>query len=975
MADTTLRQKRKAIFIEVFLLLVLSLLPLFWLKPGEVVIGHDSGFRLNFLSYYKSLLYAWTPVFNFGADWQLYKGFLMTQLPEFLVTVFTGSWIIGQRFIMVYWFFAIQLSMYLLVRTIRPEKEHWPLRLGASMFYAFNFYILQAWFIVERAKFSLYAALPLSALLLYLVFEKKKPVLRYAALFGLLYFIAAGGGSPPLYGASLVAWIVTIIFFSLRRFKEQKMRGLLFSIYVAVAFGSAFLFMNAYWIVPQMGLYLSTYNAAVTERGGIEGLISWERTTSANSSLINLLRLQGVPDWYDNPYHPFAAAFLRNPVLTVASFIPALAIFIGLIVSFVKKVKHNPVVYLAFIFLTIGLLLGGGSHPPFGYFYEYAMRHVPGFAIFRSSFYKFGPLIWFSIIFLSMYFVDMFLARMRKPGIRILAGACLIAGILAYHYPFFTANFFQFDKQFSTRVQIPAYVEEMAAYANTNTDPNARIMVLPELTESFFNVQIDTYTWKFLSLDIFPRNAIDRSIIANDNNAPDDIFRLYTEFTEGTPESFRTLARYAGIRYLLWRDDAIYSKTVPIGRTIAAQRNKLASFGLTPIFQAGAWELYDLGPELPLPIVWAPQEIIVTKHAIEHPQDLLLAAGGTDPVVIEGTALPEQVIEAACLYCELDVYGRMVRETPQPALRFKPGSLLFSRLLKTDARAITDAGTNPEALFNAHISHSQLQLALLASEDKPKGYRKDAVIEDIKQSFTTAKNQLEALLGRQKNVYTIRLLLYTDVSRKFAPEVLDAFFSSLREELVPQVWMTENPTDIKYEVETATDGIYRIIVTNTISAPASIEIDGISYVNYQSIPIRSGYHKLRIINASPREGFAPQVFLEIVGVTRITAPAITFTKINPTKYTVAVRDAREPFILIFNEAFDSRWKLTLASESRQVSEENHGKANGAVNAWHIDKPGDYMMSITYQPQQLFIVGAIITGVSLLAGVCVIIKRL
>ena len=157
--------QRKIFYRELLILCALSLLPLFWLKPGEVVMGHDSGFRINVLSYYKSLVYAWNPVVNFGVDWQLYKGFLLTQLPEFIGTIITGSWGIGQRMIMVFWFIAIQASMYVLVQTIKPEKEHWVFRLSASIFYAFNFYILQAWFIVERAKFSLYAALPLSILL------------------------------------------------------------------------------------------------------------------------------------------------------------------------------------------------------------------------------------------------------------------------------------------------------------------------------------------------------------------------------------------------------------------------------------------------------------------------------------------------------------------------------------------------------------------------------------------------------------------------------------------------------------------------------------------------------------------------------------------------------------------------------------------------------------------------------------------
>lgn len=976
MEDTSARRAKKTIIIELCILFVLSLLPLFWLKPGEVVIGHDSGFRTNFLSYYKSLLYAWNPVMNLGIDWQLYKGFLMTQLPEFIFTVITGSWVVGQRMMMVFWFFVMQASMYVLARTVKPEKEHWVFRLGASIFYAFNFFILQAWFIVERAKFSLYAALPVAILLIYLVFEKKKPVLRYAVYFGLLYFFASGGGSPPLYGASLVTWVVTIAFFSFRRFRERKMQGLLFGLRVACTFGLVFLCINAYWIVPQIGLYISTYKAAVAERGGIEGLISWERTTSANSSLLNLLRLQGIPDWYDNPYHPFAKTFLHNSVLILASFIPALAIFIGTIVSFVKKVKLHSVLYLAFVLLGIGLLLSGGSHPPFGYFYEYAMRHVPGFAIFRSSFYKFGPLVWFSIIFLAFYFADSLLASIKKhKAVHVFVGVCLVAAVLVYHFPFFTADIFQFSQQFSTKIRIPSYVATVVSYANAKTDPHARILVLPELTESFFNVQVDSYTWKFFSLDIFPRNAINRSIIANDNGAPDDIFQLYTEFMDGTKTGFLTLARYMGIRYILWRDDVVYSQAAKQGRTISFQKERLAGFKLKPVFQAGAWQLYDLGSQVPVPLVWAPEDLLVTHQAVEHTQELLLTQNGNKTAVIEGTPLPEQVIEAACLYCELDVYPRMVRETPQPKLRFQPGTLFFSRLLMSDAAAIRSA-VNPEAIFNAAMSHTQLQLALLASADKPKDYNEDAIMRDIEQTFTRAQKQLDQIDGRQKNVYTIRLLLYIDVSQRFMNRfpTLNTFFSTLRNEVSPLVWMTSDPTDVKYELETATDGVYAVLVTNVAALPSHIEIDGVSYADYRSIPIPAGYHKIRLVNPSTLHGFSPQIFLETVGVTHVATPEITFFKGNPTNYSVTVKGATSPFILILNEAFDSRWKVTLAGDRAPLTETHHGKANGLGNAWYIDRPGNYTLSITYQPQRLFLFGAIVTGISLGIGVLILIKR-
>ena len=935
-------------------------------------MGHDSGFRINFLSYYKSLVYAWNPVVNFGVDWQLYKGFLLTQLPEFIGTIITGSWGIGQRMIMVFWFIAIQASMYVLVQTIKPEKEHWVFRLSASIFYAFNFYILQAWFIVERAKFSLYAALPLSILLFYQVFEKKKSISKFAVLFGLLYFFANGGGSPPLYGATILVWFITIVYFSLIHWKERRIEGLLLGLRVAVFFGFAFLLMNAYWIIPQVGLYLSTYKAAVTQLGGIDGLIAWERTNSKNASIVNLLRLQGIPDWYDNPSNPFARTFLHNFVLIVASFLPIFTICAGFGVSLFKKVRHNSLVYLALFLLAVGLLFGGGSHPPFGILFEYAMRHVQGFAIFRSSFYKFGPLVWFSIIFLFAYFIDVFLSMFRNhKRTQLFVGVCIITGILLYHYPFFTANIFQFDKFFSTKIRVPDYVQTMTTYANNHTDPNARIMLLPELSSSFYGVQMDSYSWKFFSLDILPRNAIDRSIIANDNNAPDVIFRLYSEFMDGSSAAFTKLAGYAGIRYILWRNDALYSRSVVDGRTIEFQKNRLASFHLNKIFQAGEWELYDLGQQIPAPLVWTPQQIAVTGQPIADPLDYVLTAGPTS-AVFEGTELPENVIEATCVYCEPGVYDKMVRETPQPSLRYQPGSPLFSRLLTADSQAIGAAGSNPEALFNALMSHAQLQLAILASPVKPKEYDERTIVADIQQSFATARKQIDILSGRQKNVYMLRLLLYIDVSDRFYPGIHT--FSLMRDELKPLVWMTENTSDIRYEFITTKEAEYTATVTNVNETPVSIDIDGVTYTDYRGIHIQPGYHTARIVSPATTRGFAPQLFLTKQAFIPVPTPVVTFTHINSTTYIVRVAHATVPFVLVLNEAFDSRWKVKLAGNSAYVDENTHGKSNGFGNAWNITKTGEYTLEIDYTPQHLFVVGAVLSLVGIAAGIILLFHK-
>ena len=970
--------------LEIAVLFLLSLLPLWWLRHGEVVMGHDSGFRLNFLTYYKSLFYAWNPVMNFGIDWQLYKGFLMTQFPEFLVTILTGSWVIGQRIMMVGWFFVIQLSMYILVRTLRPEKEHWLLRLSTSTFYAFNFFILQAWFIVERAKFSLYAAIPIALLLFYRVYRERKSIWRQAIAFGFLYFFMGGGGSPPLYGATLVVWSVSFFFFTILAVREKRLSGFYFSIRVMMTFGLVFFLINAYWIIPQIGLYLSTYTTAVAERGGVEGLLSWERVNSKNASIMNLLRLQGVPDWYDNVSHAFSSQFLHSPLLITLSFVPFSLIFFGVVYSFWKKLKHPPIIFLFFLFLSIGLVLGGGSHPPFGIFYEYAMRHLPGFAIFRSSFYKFGPIIWFSVIFLSMYFLNIFFVHMVKQRIiRFMLGVGVILFILGYHYPFFTADFFQFHKEFTTKVQVPSYVENVSAYINRQTDPLSRILVLPELTSSFYNLQMDAYQWKFFSLDILPRNCIDRSIIANDTNAPEVIRRLYTEFMDGTKEGFIRLAGILGIRYVLWRDDAKYSDTVTDGRTIAFQKEKLHTYFPNPAYQNGAWQLYDIVGVSSVPLVSSVENLMVTHHQIKHPSELLLHEREVYSAVLEGTILPETMVEADCLYCEAGIYEKMVRNTPLLTLRFKPGSFWYQRLVDSDQNAIDTAGNDAEALFNALISHSQFQLAILRSEQKPAHFNAQALVLDIEETFLRALTQVTRLMDRQQNVYATRLLLYLDVSKRFLemesfPESeklrLSTFFDEVKQRIHPLVWMTEDTSDIRYEFELETEGEYEVIVTNVSTPLGYIEIDNKVYSNYQLLHLTSGYHTARMLSPQIVGGFVPQLFLKKRMESITPSVSLSFQRVNPTRYKVHIQRAIEPYVLVLNESFDSRWRVYKSAEKTYVQEELHGKINGFANGWYMDKTGEYTLEIIYAPQKYFYIGTLFTTFSICIALFTLLRK-
>lgn len=81
----------------------------------------------------------------------------------------------------------------------------------------------------------------------------------------------------------------------------------------------------------------------------------------------------------------------------------------------------------------------------------------------------------------------------------------------------------------------------------------------------------------------------------------------------------------------------------------------------------------------------------------------------------------------------------------------------------------------------------------------------------------------------------------------------------------------------------------------------------------------------------------------------------TFTKENPTKYTVHV-NASEPFFLIFSESYNANWAAYINGEEIK----DHFMANGYANAWYINKTGSFDITLEFWPQRLFSIGVAIS---------------
>jgi hypothetical protein len=90
-------------------------------------------------------------------------------------------------------------------------------------------------------------------------------------------------------------------------------------------------------------------------------------------------------------------------------------------------------------------------------------------------------------------------------------------------------------------------------------------------------------------------------------------------------------------------------------------------------------------------------------------------------------------------------------------------------------------------------------------------------------------------------------------------------------------------------------------------------------------------------------------------------PAITFEKVNPTKYFVNVQNASYPFFLIFSESYHPQWKAYI--NGSQISDKYHFIANGYANAWYVDKTGAFEIVLEFWPQKLVHTGSLLSSMT------------
>lgn len=818
------RQKR----FEILFIFLISLTPLLWLRGGEVIIGHDSGFYLDPVERVRTYLYAWLPGDGFGVDYSFYRGFLLAMAPQAFFGFLTGSLAWAQGLTFIFWFFVMGISMYFFAAYVLPQKRNWPFRIIASTMYVYNFYILQAWLIAERAKFSLYAALPLVLFFLLKTIRGEYKILKGAFLCSLTLFFLNGGGALPNYGFLVLALIVFAAFFVVRAAFKRDLAQIFRIIKTYALFFLGFVFVNFYWIYPVFRRYLFSFGSEVAARGGIGSQIDWIIEISKNTSYFNLLRLQGVPDWYDNLGHSFSSWYLGSQIAFLISLVPIISlfwVFYKLVFIKIRSKKINEIVYFTLVLMIVSLIFTAGAHPPLGRVYLFFIKYLPGFVMFRNPFYKFGGGFWFSYIILFSFFANSILNKKIFLRVKNYASIFLIVGILMYHYPYFASDIFRFDEGFSTKLKLPEYVYDTSRFVSSSLSKDARILLLPPLNE---NTLVDTYDWGFYSLDNLPKSLFNRSVITNSGKGADLVAGLYGAIEKGDGELAREYFRMLGITHVLWREDVI-------GSYEFTNEDFAKLEFVSEIFKSGRWSLYEITEFFPR-IYFADNPVFSNAR----PEFVLEKENFSGTFALAGfndidLGLETLVVRPECSGCDFNRGFEKSEFLFIPEIKYKPGSIQYRISRYLENRRIATART-----YSDKIDALLVSMARRVGEMRDFGKTSELEYEYERLFFQLIDN-FNKLDSKEKIFYSQRVIEYMEHFLRF-----DRALTTQLDAFEPFVWDTNDYENIKMVVDVPVTDTYEI---RGVDGEA-LEINGF-LVNGQNIFLEEGVQRLDVRRSRP----------------------------------------------------------------------------------------------------------------------------
>lgn len=581
-----------------------------------------------------------------------------------------------QKLLVMCWFPLAGVGMYRLVTWLVKGPASLSAGLVAASFYLYNLWQETIWMGFKPPLVVGYALLPFLLQLVLEAVARRRPWPQTMAWLLFASLPMAVIWYNPTEAVAIVAPLLLALGLAAGRDRRRLRWGAVALMMVG------WTLLNAFWLIPQTLAILAQFAGPEFQHLQKTVVLSWLQGLSAYTSVVHVTQLQGDWAWHSgmvDPYRVHAIVYAQSPWLYGLSWIMPGAALYGLIRS---RSPHRVLFSLLAVF---GIILGTGTHPPFGAIYQWLFDHVPLFWTMRSPYYKFGFWIVLGYGALTGLAIAAWAARhptawRRRGGI---ATAMLVAVQLVYAYPVVTGRMFTFAKErtflFPDRVQIPAYVKDAAQWLEGQR-PRGRILAVP-------GDPIWVYTWGYVGYGsvihafttvplLFDAASEYMSIAMMASQQSSTVTKAVVHAWLGrATRQTAGLLRLLGVRYVLQENDVRYDlyKGAPFAEHDSPRFMKetlSAQEGVSLARRFGEWDLYEVqgsqiqtimaeqvavaqGPLsallIPLaetPLLDSPTLVFTEQQPSRQGLEALRAGGLIGAVVTDGTA-PDPILQEA----------------------------------------------------------------------------------------------------------------------------------------------------------------------------------------------------------------------------------------------------------------------------------------------------------------------------------------
>lgn len=929
--------------INLVVIFVLCFTPIIWfIGRGDVLItGLDTNFPLDPLIWIQRRLFVWNGVNNAGVNFSSSTAGLFFHFIQLVPHLLGFSLKYVEIFSLVFWFSTIVMASYFLSRIISPNNK-----LAQIIFvciYSLNTYLFNTWENVKVSNLSLVAALPLFVAIIY-SWHQKTISSKWAIIYlGISSIIASGTGINPAYFSVILLTIIvqSIVFRSIK---------------IGITSLLILVLVNSFWIFPLIQFLLSIKTGTLSDLGFTNWLIS----LSANTSIINVARLQGAWDWYalDSAgmpqYLPYTLNYLYKLPFIIFSFaVPFLSLISFLFIQKLKKVWY---IYFGILAL-LGIFLGVGAHSPTGSIFLFLSNHLPLFSFFRSPWYIFTPILILAYAGLTSLLFN------RFSNLKII-GIIFIVCYGLYNYPLINGKIFRPDRD-GFYIKFPNYVWEAKEYLSKKTD-TGRIISYPD-------DQLESFSWGYKGtesiLSLFSNQEV---ITPSFNPLTKNFYEIQSTFYSQIKRKqyFSALSTMN----LLGASEIFYKKDMP---SLAPKIDETI-LSLVDVKDVGSWSFMKSKKPIDEKIFLVDN---IYKN-LDRTENFVLLASLFDPktiVVDDGDTEVEKnsALENAPIIMQVNDNTFDIGHD---------GSFIFAieknYVNKNEITVLIDSKVISSDLINDNdslINVGPVKLLKGLHTIEVKYPEAENLIVEKDYSFNSKdlnlkKEELPSNLSKTLVAYNSTndpkiIKLSVNNFNPFLKYVLSFDYKYLYGS-VPII-------DVLQSAPTSP------VMTEPVYPGGSLDWDSITKV-FKPVETDS---KLELwIKLPPNKlGDKSKSYFENIKINRIydnkifvieeagtqdralSSGLATFTKINPTKYKVNltnINPSSDGVILSFLETYSDDWELKLLGSDKNIKP-IHFSANGYANAWYIPVNHDSEIIISYRPQNIFIFGILLSLVSII----------